>query len=249
MRRHVIDTIFKKIRIQKISEEVSGQIRSLITNGKLLPGEKLPPERVFSEMLGVGRSSLREAINILETQGFLKTEKRKGIFVCNLGNQLIGDPLRQILEEGEDKLLQLYEVRLDIELSAAFMAAKFRTEEHLSHMKKLLTRMEKNLKTSTQNFKDEVGFHMIIAQSSNNIFRNYILHSIFELSHDHLQSFMNAYGKKKPNAKALHADHLSIYDAIEKGDQDLARSRMKDHLARGKRYFEKITNKSGLFAE
>ena len=243
MRRHDIETLFKKIRIQKISEEVADQIRTLIKDGKLLPGEKMPSERVFSEMLGVGRSSLREAINILETQGFIKTEKRKGIYVSNLGSQMVGDPLGQILKEGEDKLLQLYEVRKDIELSAAYMAAKFRTEDNLSNLRTLLKRMEQNLDTSTQNFKDEIGFHMVIAQSSNNIFRNYILHSIFELSHDHLQSFMNAYGKKKTNAKSLHEDHLNIYKAIEKGDPELARSVMEDHLARGKRYFEKIINK------
>jgi len=225
-----IQTIYKKIRLQKITEEIADQIRLLIKDGKLLPGEKLPPERTFSEMLGVGRSSLREAINILETQGFIETRKRQGVYVSNLGSPIITDPFRQILEEDQNKLLHLYEVRKDIELAAAYMAAKFRSKEDLSRMQKLLEKMEKDSRKSALDLQDDLGFHMVIAQSSNNIFRSHLLKSIFELSNEYLNFLVGIMTEKASRILKLYEDHVNIYTAIEKQDQALAKARMEDHL-------------------
>ena len=102
--------IYTQIRPHKISEEIVNQIKSLIKDGKLQPGQKLPPERTLADLLGVGRSSLREAINILEALGFVEIRNRKGIFVRPVSSPIISDPLRQILEEDKSKLYELYEL-------------------------------------------------------------------------------------------------------------------------------------------
>lgn len=225
-----MDKVFKKIKLQKISEEIAGQIRDLIKNGKLKPGEKLPTERTFSEMLGVGRSSLREAINILETQGFVESRKRQGIYICSLSTSIISDPLRQIIEEDKDKLLQLYEVRKDIELASAYAAAEYRTDSDLANMKKALAKMEKDSIKPLIGLYDDLEFHLAIAQSGHNIFRSHILKNIFDLSDEHLQYVMGIMTGEDSRILKLLGHHQKIFTAIEKKDSHLARSMMEEHL-------------------
>ena len=209
---------------------MADQIRSLIKEGKLQPGEKLPSERSFSEVLGVGRSSLREALNILETQGFIESRKRKGVYVRNLGSPIISDPLRHILEEDKYKLLHLYEVRKDIELASAFQAAQSRSNEDLSHMNKLLLIMEKDSHESDLDVQHDLEFHLAVAQASKNVFRSHILKSIFELSNDYINFVINIAKEDKSRVLKLYQDHYNIYTAIEKQDQNMAKAMMEAHL-------------------
>ncbi|MCP3901499.1 MAG: FadR family transcriptional regulator, partial [Desulfobacteraceae bacterium] len=226
-----MDTVFKKVRLQKISEEIADQIRNLIKDGKLQSGEKLPPERIFSEMLGVGRSSLREAINILETQGFVETRKRQGIYICSLSSSIISDPLRQILEDDKEKLIQLYEVRKDIELASAWAAAEHRTIAELEKMKLSLQKMENDSKNGNMGLYDDLEFHLAIAQSGNNVFRGHILKNIFDISNEHLQYVMGIMTSEKANIMILLEQHLNVFAAIERQDPSTARDMMANHLS------------------
>lgn len=222
--------VFKKVKLQKVSEEIADQVRNLIKDGKLQSGEKLPPERSFSEMLGVGRSSLREAINILETQGFVETRKRQGVYVCSLSSSIISDPLRQILEEDKQKLIQLYEVRKDIELASAWAAAEHRTKVDLEKMKRALQNMEADVKNGKMDLYDDLEFHLIIAQSGQNIFRGHILKSIFDISDGHLQYVTNIMTNDKVNIEKLFEQHQNVFFSIENKDPAGARTMMERHL-------------------
>ena len=69
-------------------------------------------------MLGVGRSSLREAMTILETMGLVEIRKRKGNFIKGISTTLDLDPLKQILKEDPSKIDAFYEIRNDVELAS-----------------------------------------------------------------------------------------------------------------------------------
>ena len=222
--------VFKKIKLQKISEEIAEQIRNLIKDGKLQPGEKLPPERAFSEMLGVGRSSLREAINILETQGFVEIKKRQGLYIRSLGTSIISDPLRQILEEDKNQLIQLYEVRKDIEMASAYAAASHRTTADLEKMKQPIENMKAGMKTFSLKLSDDLNFHLAIAQSGNNIFRSHILKNIFDISRENLSYVRDTITSEKKYISSLLKQHRDIYTAIEKKEPTTARDKMAEHL-------------------
>src|SRR5438309_11129721 len=60
------------VRKTRIYEEVASQIQRLITDGRLRPGDHLPPERELAERFGVSRTSVREAIRVLELMGLLE---------------------------------------------------------------------------------------------------------------------------------------------------------------------------------
>lgn len=222
--------VFSQIRSYKISEEIVYQIKSLIKEGKLLPGEKLPPERTLADSLGVGRSSLREAINILETLGFVEIRKRQGIFIRSVSSPIMSDPLIQILEEDESKLYELYELRKDIESASTYMAAKLRTKADLATMREFLKRMERDVQKSRLSLSDDVAFHLAIARSTHNFLRVHILKNILDLADDYMGLIVQKLNEEKTNNYLVVEQHKKIFQAIQKGDQEGARTLMYDHL-------------------
>ncbi len=225
-----MDLVFKKIIPQKVTEEIAEQIRSLIKEGKLQPGEKLPPERTFANILGVGRSSLREAMNILEAQGFVEPRKRKGIYVRSLGAPVMSDPLRWVLEEDKTKLIQLYEIRKDLELASASKSAQLRSDDDLMRMRTALQKMEKDSNGSTFSLDGDLEFHLAIARSTNNFFRSHILKSLFDLSDEYLKFVVRIMTEEKRRIKQVLEQHQDIYEAIEEKDPERAKAMMEKHL-------------------
>ena len=75
--------IFTPIRPKRISDEIVNQLKSLIFNGKLKPGEKIPPERELAKSLNVSRVSLREALNTLQGMGLIEIQQGNSWFYWN----------------------------------------------------------------------------------------------------------------------------------------------------------------------
>lgn len=225
-----MEPIFNKIKLQKLTEEIADQLRDLITQGKLPPGEQLPPERTLAEMLGVGRSSLREAMNILQTQGFVESKKRRGIFVCSLGSSILSDPLHQVLEDDKNKLLQLYEIRKDIEIATAVKAAQARTRMDVEKLKATLDQMKMDAEQTHLDLDKDMEFHLIIARSTGNFFRSHILKSIVDLSDVYLKFVVKHIVNDEQHIRSVLKQHTRIFTAIEKKDASEARIAMDAHL-------------------
>lgn len=225
-----MEKIFNKIKLQKVTDEIAEQLRTLILNGKLSPGEKLPPERTLAEMLGVGRSSLRESMNILQTQGFIESRKRTGMFVCSLGSSIVTDPLQHVLEADKDKLLQLYEIRKDMEIATAARAAEKRTRADLETLKGILVQMESDAEDIRLQLSLDMAFHMAIAYSTGNFFRSHILKSIFNLSQIDLKFVVKHIVNDHTHILSVLDQHDLIFKGIETRDPELAQKAMKDHL-------------------
>jgi GntR family transcriptional repressor for pyruvate dehydrogenase complex len=224
------ETIFQRIKPTKLSEEIIQQIQQLIKEGKLQPGERLPPEREFAELLGVGRPSLREALCNLETLGFLEIRKRQGIYVKNISNEIVRDPLRHILREDKVTMFQLYEIRKDIELASAFLAARRRTDTDLKTIEAPILRMEADAPNGSFALTDDLGFHLSVAQATHNFLRVHILKHIFDLADHHLSTVLTSLSETSENLPLLCSHHRRIYEAIRNRDADQSREAMATHL-------------------
>jgi GntR family transcriptional repressor for pyruvate dehydrogenase complex len=228
-----MQSIYRRVRPHKVTEEIVAQIKSLIKDGTLHPGEKLPSERILCGLLGVGRSSLREAINVLEALGFLETKNRKGVFIRPVSSPLVNDPLVQILQEDKGKLADLYGLRKDIELASAYLAASLRTRKDLARMREFLSRIERAAPDYARpSVRDDLGYHLAIAQASGNFLRVHILRNIFDLAGD----FYRVSGERITRGGEVFAvieQHERLFDAIERMDQQAARACMEEHLTWG----------------
>jgi GntR family transcriptional regulator, transcriptional repressor for pyruvate dehydrogenase complex len=100
------------------------QIRGLVDSGRLAPGDRLPGERDLCLQLGISRVSLREAIRVLESAGYLAVKPGRGTFVLAPPAPAAADPLAAWLREHDDLVRQLFELRLLVEPGVAALAAE-----------------------------------------------------------------------------------------------------------------------------
>jgi len=225
-----MEHLFKEVHVEKITDKIFDQLEKLIKEGKLGPGNRLPSERQLIDMLGVGRSSLREALNKLETMGYIEIKKRKGIFVKSIDSTLQLDPLKRMMQEDKQKIVQLYEVRSDIEQASAYNAALNRNENDLEEIQKCI----EDFKTldGDIDFKWELdqAFHLAIARASHNFFRIHVIMSIFDFSKEFIQPIIEGFAETEENAAVIAQQHASLLKAIEEKDADHAKEKMKEHL-------------------
>ena len=222
--------VFQEIRIEKVSDKIADQLAELIKDGKLAPGDKLPSERQLIELMGVGRSSLREALNRLEILGYVEIKKRKGIYVKSISPGLHLDPLRKVIQDDLQKIVQLYEVRSDIEQANAYKAALNRSDQDLTEMKNTLAGMDPDGENPHFSWKGDRAFHCAIARATGNIFRIHVLMNIFDFSKDLIQPIIEDFGNTKESMTILWEQHMSLIRAIEDRDADRAQEMMKIHL-------------------
>ncbi|RMF47458.1 MAG: FadR family transcriptional regulator, partial [Deltaproteobacteria bacterium] len=135
--------VFKPIRPKKISEEIVEQIRNLISEGQLKPGDRVPSERELASVLGVSRPSVREAIMVLEAMGLVESRQGGGTYVRSLTESSLADPLTSMVEKNPKMLYDLAEVRMGIETWSAYLAAQRATEEDIARIEELFREMER----------------------------------------------------------------------------------------------------------
>ena len=137
--------MFRSIHRTRISDEVASQVKTLITEGKLKPGDRLPPERELIKQFGVSRPSLREALNSLVATGFLEVVQGNRTVVRSLVSAKIFEPLDNLLREDSNTVFELIEVRKAIETWNAYLAAKRASREDISHLEEIIESMKKSL--------------------------------------------------------------------------------------------------------
>jgi len=225
-----MDHPFAAIRQTKLSEDIVAQIKALIKDGQLKPGDKLPSERQLARILEVGRSSLREAVNSLATMGLVEVRRRKGIYVGNVSTPLITDPLRRLMTGGRKIFADLYDIRIDIEVAAAAAAAENRTDAHLRAIGDSLKAI-RNLKG--RNFYEtdhDLNFHLAIAEASDNFLRVHIIKEIFDLAGSHIDHALQRITSRQEHINTICRQHGAILDAITQRDGKKAGAVMQAHL-------------------
>src|ERR671928_1717465 len=98
-RRNPADGLFSRVGNGRLSEEISERIRAAIVEGRLRPGDRLPPERELTERFGVSRVSVRDALRILEASGLIEIRvgARGGAFVTSPSSTRIGTGLADLI--------------------------------------------------------------------------------------------------------------------------------------------------------
>lgn len=226
--------LFKEVKVQKVSDEIVRQIIAHIADGSLKPGDKLPSERELGDMLGVGRSSLREAMTILETMGLVEIRKRKGNFVKGIKTTLDIDPLKQILKEDPSKIDSFYDLRNDVELASASAAAKNRNDEDLKILRTTLKLRDTASGVdplTPYTSRDDREFHVAVAQSTHNFLRVHVIRHLFDYTRDFQEDVFVKLIRNQDKVSMILTQHEAIYRAIEKRDAERAREEMYSHLS------------------
>ena len=213
-----------------VTEEAIARIREMIIAGQLGPGDRLPREGDLAAALGLGRSSLREAVRALTLAGVLETRQGAGTYVTSLSPSRLLEPAGQAVPllpaEGA---LQLFEVRRMLEPAATELAAARMDAGRLRELQGLLHRCEEAAQGG-----DRVAlpaadqdFHSCIVNTVGNAF----LRSLHDnLSRGTIQARIWRTELDAAAIRALTTEHRDIYSAIENHDPALARTAATRHL-------------------
>jgi len=148
-----------------LSVLVAKQIEKMVRNGALSPGERIPPEKELAERYGVGRSSIREALEAMEHIGMIETQQGVGRFLSrNALSLLDGLTWGRMIQNAPS--LALMEARAIVEVGTARLAAERANQEDIKELERLLDEMKEGDLDSY--FEAELQFHLKLAASSQN---------------------------------------------------------------------------------
>lgn len=218
--------MFKPIKHVKVSDEIVDQIRNLISQGKLKPGDRLLPERELIREFDVSRPSLREALNSLMTMGFLEI-KGKRTFIKSVASESMQNPLSLLLKADTQKIFDLIEVRKAIEAWGAFLAAQRATEEDIKQLANIIEEMREAFEKGQSWEKQDADFHLGLAQATHNTIQTHIMSTIYDL----LRESMAKVFKDRSKVKKLLDHHQRIFNAIKNHAPDKAREKTLEHLS------------------
>ncbi|MDR7484684.1 MAG: FadR/GntR family transcriptional regulator [Armatimonadota bacterium] len=218
------------IERRKVYELVAERLVVLISERGLRPGHPLPTERELMQTFRVGRSSVREALRMLESRGLIRPSANGAFEVAEYGNPL-SHSLHFLLELEEASLPEIYEVRKTLEVESAGLAAQRRTAEDLEQMARAVAEMEAGLSSQDRYITADLQFHLAVASATRNRVALRMMHAVRDLLQQALARIYHIPGS--PQRSILQ--HRAILDAIAAGDADGARQRMREHLQRVER--------------
>ena len=219
---------FSEIRVESPVDKIIRQIRELITSGQLSPGDKLPPERKLSEVFGVGRTNVRDAIKKLEFYGILKTMPQSGTVVAGLGITALEGLITDVLKLEKSDFSSLVETRVILETQSAQFAAQRRTSDDIVAIEKALLAYEEKVKNGESAVEEDLMFHLKIAEAS----KNSVLNSLMlVITPDIVNSFTEL--KVCTDVRFVKAaeEHRMILQHIVDQDAEAAYKAMQNHLS------------------
>ncbi len=224
---------------RKKYQEIAEHLELLVLSGRLKPGDRLPAERQIMEDFDAGRSSVREALFVLQRQGLLTSRPgavprvsvptAEGIFA-----ELSG-PVRHYINRPEG-LREMQDARALLEIGLARQAAIVATDADIAALEKALD-ANRNAKDLEQFFQTDVAFHFQIAKIS----RNSIFAGLNTAFADWLKNQRVQSADTGTSFEDVVRYHSNIFEAIKNHDPEGAANAMDLHLQDVvKRYWQAV---------
>jgi len=192
---------------------------------ELKPGDLLPPERELVRMLGVSRSSVRDAIRSLELMGLLEPRQGIGTVVCNPA-AAPANPLASALLEKRKMVADLVDVRRMIEPALTRRAALQASCKAIVDMEAILQRQEAKVRAGELGIEEDSEFHYSVALASGNSVVMKVLDVLMDLLRETRERSLQVEGRPQ---KSL-GGHRKVFAAIKRHDALAAEAAMRRHI-------------------
>jgi GntR family transcriptional repressor for pyruvate dehydrogenase complex len=236
---------FARIELQDPADLVVQQIKDLISSKVLKPGDKLPSEQKLEEKFGISRSAVRQALKILSAYGYVKTIPQSGTYVSDMGINVLGGLLSNILQLEEQDFESLVEIRYVLEAYAVELAAKNASDEVLRELEGVHQDFCQQIEQGFTSFDEDLIFHIKIAECT----RNPVLKALITLlASDDLRlqkEFEGHVGKEKilERRKGAVEEHGKILEAVLARKSVQAVQAMQEHYQKSKVFREQERRK------
>jgi len=234
--------VSEEIKRRKLCDEVADRLLKSIQAGEFGTGGQLPSERELVARYGVGRPSVREALQTLQRMGVITITHGEPARLIGMDPRaffaLIDGPARHLLNTSHQTLEHLSEARLFFEVGMVRLAVQRGTEEDVLRLEGCLDRLRLSAGDRKRFVAADMAFHTAIASFANNplytALSEFMLRWLFENYPDTLQA---------PGVEQLTiAEHERIYRHIADKDAEEAARAMTEHLTRSNpRYAEYLS--------
>ena len=208
-----------------VTGRLIGVFKNLISEGILTPGGRLPAERDLAETFGVSRSSLRQALKVLEIMGVISQRVGDGTYLNAGAPSILSESMEFLILLDGISFHELMEARLIVEPELAARAAIRATAEDIADLSTVHAGMERSKKDSSRFIEADLLLHQTLFRISG----NRVCSMMFTVVHQSVHKLMALTASLVDPEHTLML-HRRIITAIRKGDADEARRRMAEHL-------------------
>jgi GntR family transcriptional repressor for pyruvate dehydrogenase complex len=223
---HLICDALVALPAGSTASDVTTALLELFASGAVPLGERLPPERRLAEVLGVGRSAVREALATLETLGVVEARPGVGTFLRATRTAVLSENVRWNMLIGERDLAELVELRSALEIHAAWLAAERHDPAIGAALGAQLDLMRENLGDLDVFLQADHTFHRELAHATGNT----ALQDLLDITHGLLRRRVAAEPDSRHHAELALVEHERVRAAVDAGDAAAASEAMRAHM-------------------
>jgi len=224
---------FRPVQTVRAYERIVEQVEQAVLSGALKPGDRLPSERELIVQFRVSRSTVREALRVLESGGFLRSRPGDphGPEVMPLTTRTLEKSLHRLMRVDEVSLAQLVQFRMLLDGSASYLAARARSDAQLADMQLTLDRMAECVDVGYAEFSEaDVAFHDALAKASGNTLIEVCCAAVRGVVVGLIaQKIASAADQASLMTQSL-AHHAEVLDAVRAGQGARAAELAREHL-------------------
>ncbi len=225
--RHPVQ--LQPMQVPKASDVLANDLRERILRGEFPSGTALPPERELVTQTQMSRTTVREALRILEVQGLvvIKTGRSGGAFVQQPGGASVASSVNLLIRGQQLKLSDLLETREAIEPACAALAAKYRTDDDIAALEAANKKLGDLAIPLEEFLQANVDWHLAVATASHNELLTGFMTALSTAIYSSTEN--TAFVDEAVRQTTCRA-HKTITDAIRAGDSTAATRRMTKHV-------------------
>ncbi len=223
--------LFSRLNVGRISGMIVGQIRLLVRDGQLSPGDRLPSERELCERFGVSRVTVREALRVLEANGLIaiKVGARGGAFITEPSSERIGEGVADLLRLSAITAGEVTEARRVFELGIVPLVCERADEQDVQELLEICDRSDEALARDSYTMDLSAEFHVRVARATHNTAIEMLVQSFHGPL---LMSLRQAQIAAPLMGHVGTGEHRAFAEAIARRDEASATEVMSAHLAR-----------------
>ncbi len=226
----------QKPKRERLSDQITNQIKKLIISENTQVGDKLPTERELASQLNVSRVVIREALRSLEQAGLIEIRSGQagGSFVSNKLYKPLFDSIYDLLQDGDLSLKHFYEAREAIETHVIQLVIQKITPQDIVELKKLNKNLLEDIQEIGKYHNHNMAFHVKLADITGNPLLKLMVSALLSI----LKSIYPNPRQSEEFVKALFQRHLGIINAVERKEIELSTKLIIDDVS----YTAKLQN-------
>lgn len=236
MRKAIVGDIKSSAAGDDLTQRLISRFRELLAEGVFTPGAKLPPERLLAERFGVNRTSLRHALTALEFMGIVSRRVGDGTYLSADSRLMLHAPMEFLVLVEGISFHDLMEARIILEPPLAWRAATRGTTAEIAAIEAAVSQMEASGGQVIELVAADVEFHEAVAAASGNV----TCRRMFAAIHRALMQLITHNARGEEYRRKVKC-HRQIYNAIRRGQADLASERMRAHLEDALKMFVRLS--------